>query len=173
MLMTGRDGRVGRNWRGCTHALPSSQREWIVRCFCEERQSGNALHPQNPSSGPVLHRPPLWTWGWSCFSPPSSWLLEDTSSVLCPFPPAHPPLQLPCPSSLGCPCSRDHSPLLPSGRLWWERMLLLFVPFILTVCTLQYCVLPGDSVVKSQLLVQEIQIFFFFFSFGFSFLKLI
>lgn len=120
MLMTRCDGRVGRNWRGSTYALPSSQREWIVYCFCEERQSRNAHHPQN-RSGPVLHSPPLWTWGWSCFSPPSSWLLGD-SSVLCTFSTVHPLLQLPWPNPLGCLFSRDHapsclSPLFPSSRL--------------------------------------------------------
>lgn len=173
--MTRCDGRVGRNWRGSTCALPSSQREWIVHCFCEERQSRNAVRPQNASSGPVLHSAPPWTWGWSCLSPPRSWLLGDTSSVLCPFSPAHPLLQLPCPSSLGCLFPRGHSPsclsplFLVAGCRWGPR-LLLFVPFILTYAlsnTVCFLVTHGKESAANAGDTDFLFFFFFFWVFFF------
>ena len=148
MLMTRCDGIVGRNWRGSTYALPSSQREWMVYCFCEERQSRNARHPQN-CSGPVLHSPPsepgagpasphpaLGSWVTLLFSVLSPQYTHCCSCpVLTPWDASSPGITLP-PASLP-------SSLVVGYR--WELMLLLFVPFILIVYTLQYCVLPGDS----------------------------
>ena len=116
-----------------------------------------ALHSE-PGAGPASPHPALGSWETLLLSSVLSPQHTHCCScpVLAPWGASSPGITLP-------------SSLAVAYR--WERMLLLFVPFIPTVGTLQHCMLPSDSVVKSQLLMQEIQIVFFF-SFGVFFFKI-